>query len=191
MKIFKFFFLFLLLTGLISCGEKEGGNCCTCEFTPTTEGANTISFKINGEPWSICSNDPGNSLGGASTKPIGFYWDNVDGYNMMSIDGFRFIDENEDQVQIILDPPTEELLTQYRQRWFRLFLGEKSKHNPGVAREYSLDSTHPYQINVNKFDEVNRIVSGTCYGTVKNVRGNPPKDSTSLEITDGQFDIKF
>ena len=46
-------------------------------------------------------------------------------------------------------------------------------------------------IKVNHFDEQQRIISGEFFSTVILKIGSPDKDGRLLNITEGQFDMKF
>jgi len=179
------------LAGLFSCSNKEEINnnkteCCNCVREVTVKGLNTVSCKINGEPWSNCSNISGNSIGGEPTSAIDFYWHNENGFNTMAFAGNQFDDSGINSLEITLFPPSKELLTTFNQRRFRLFLDEKSKFNPGFNTQYKLDTTKSWQVNVIEFDEEKQIISGTFYGTLY-----ASLLKKELAITEGQFDIKY
>jgi len=93
----------ILLSFLFFSCEKEPDRCRS-QFPVTNTGAMTISCKIDGKPWSTCTeNNDGITNGG--NKYI--YWNHVQGHNHMQINGFRFIGNIKEQIQIILIPAQE------------------------------------------------------------------------------------
>lgn len=190
---FKLILFVLILAGITSCSKGDDSNCCTCSQEVTTEGLNTVSCKINGEPWSNCSTNPGNSIGGESTSPVGFFWHNYDGFNTMLLYGYQFIGKNKSSLQIYLNPPKVGSNNVYGESLFTLTLSKTSKFNTGFQRTYSLDTTKSWEIETLKFDEEKQIISGVFFGTVKGLfyKSNGDLDSTILNITDGQFDLKY
>jgi len=175
-------FLPILLSLLLFSCEKEPDRCRS-QFPVTTTGAMTISCKIDGKPWSTCTeNNDGITNGG--NKYI--YWDNIQGHNYMEVNGFRYINDIKEQLQIILSPAREGEFYYGTGGYFRFSAYEGSEFNADYTGRYGLDSSKPYLIKVNHFDEQKRIISGEFNGTVYE-----PEGKVSYIITEGQFDMKF
>jgi hypothetical protein len=65
MKTITFYLVLSFVTvALISSCEKDPitKRCCSCERPASEQGANTMSFKINGEQWSNCNKTDDGSL---------------------------------------------------------------------------------------------------------------------------------
>ena len=165
-------FLPILLSLLFFSCEKEPDRCRS-QFPVTNTGAMTISCKIDGKPWSTCTeNNDGITNGG--NKYI--LWDNVQGHNHMEVNGFRYINDVKEQLQILLSPAGEGEFY-YGISGNLLFDAYRgSEFTSDFTGRYSLDSSHPYSIKVNHFDEQNRIISGEFFGTVVLKIGSPDKD---------------
>jgi len=104
----------------------------------------------------------------------------------MEVNGFRYINDVKEQLQIILRPAREGEFY-YGVSGNLLFDAYKgSEFNSDFTGRYSLDSSHPYMIKVNHFDEQKRIISGEFNGTVYESQAK-----VSHIITEGQFDMKF
>ena len=96
-------FLSILLTLLFFSCEKEADRCRS-QFPVTNTGAMTIRCKIDGKPWSTCTEN-NNGITNGGNKYI--LWANVQGHNHMEVNGFRYIGNIKEQIQIILRPARE------------------------------------------------------------------------------------
>jgi len=160
--------LALMILLVTSC-EKDPitRRCCDCERPATQQGANTMSFKINGEQWSNCNKTDDGSLNDFRTVMVQLPYGD---YSRMDVWGGRnfessaretfFIRIRNPKVSYITDSPSKQTLFGFETN-----------------------------LNITKVDWDNRILSGEFECELKKALGSDP--APNLTITEGRFDVSF
>ncbi|MCO6461208.1 MAG: hypothetical protein J5I59_07385 [Saprospiraceae bacterium] len=182
-----FLFLILLLFITTSCGKDDiSKRCCSCERPATQQGANTMSFKINGEQWSNCNVTNDGSLNDFRTVMVNMpYGDN----SRLDVQGRRnFEGSNYELLNILIDYPKVEIITNspQKQSFFTFYARGSSDFGNSI---YANDTTKPYHLNITKVDWNKRIISGEFECEMEEVFTSTPGEN--LLITQGRFDVSF
>jgi hypothetical protein len=178
--------LALMILLVTSC-EKDPitRRCCDCERPATQQGANTMSFKINGEQWSNCNKTDDGSLNDFRTVMVQLPYGD---YSRMDVWGGRnfessaretfFIRIRNPKVSYITDSPSKQTL-----------FGFETNQSTQYSTHYENDTTKAYFLNITKVDWDNRILSGEFECELKKALGSDP--APNLTITEGRFDVSF
>ena len=176
-----------LLLILVSSCDKDPitKRCCSCERPTTQQGANTMSFKINGEQWSNCNKTDDGSLNDFRTVMVQLPYGD---YSRMDVWGGRnfessaretfFIRIRNPKVSYITDSPSKQTL-----------FGFETNLSTKYSTHYENDTTKAYFLNITKVDWDNRILSGEFECELKKALGSDP--APNLTITEGRFDVSF
>ncbi|MCO6461209.1 MAG: hypothetical protein J5I59_07390 [Saprospiraceae bacterium] len=179
--------LFLVMT--VSC-EKEDipKNCCSCTTPATMTGANTVSFDLNGATWSPC--DAENA--GGKMPEIFAYWDRYSGYNTMRIKASQnFVKINNKSVDLwitIFKPKIGITQPKIPIRRISLNFPEEAKL-PHKGLYATMDGDLPFNLEVTRFDTINKIISGVFDCTIR--KTNDSSDSTEIKLSNGRFDVRY
>ena len=159
--------------------------CCSCERPASEQGANTMSFKINGEQWSNCNKTDDGSLNDFRTVMVQLPYGD---YSRMDVWGGRnfessaretfFIRIRNPKVSYITDSPSKQTL-----------FGFETNQSTQFSTHYENDTTKAYFLNITKVDWDNRILSGEFECELKKALGSDP--APNLTITEGRFDVSF
>ena len=188
MKTITFYLVLSFVTvALISSCEKDPitKRCCSCERPASEQGANTMSFKINGEQWSNCNKTDDGSLNDFRTVMVQLPYGD---YSRMDVWGGRnfessaretfFIRIRNPKVSYITDSPSKQTL-----------FGFETNQSTQFSTHYENDTTKAYFLNITKVDWDNRILSGEFECELKKALGSDP--APNLTITEGRFDVSF
>ena len=188
MKTTTFYLVLSFVTvALISSCEKDPitKRCCSCERPASEQGANTMSFKINGEQWSNCNKTDDGSLNDFRTVMVQLPYGD---YSRMDVWGGRnfessaretfFIRIRNPKVSYITDSPSKQTL-----------FGFETNLSTKYSTHYENDTTKAYFLNITKVDWDNRILSGEFECELKKALGSDP--APNLTITEGRFDVSF
>ena len=188
MKTITFYLVLSFVTvALISSCEKDPitKRCCSCERPASEQGANTMSFKINGEQWSNCNKTDDGSLNDFRTVMVQLPYGD---YSRMDVWGGRnfessaretfFIRIRNPKVSYITDSPSKQTL-----------FGFETNQSTQFSTHYENDTTKAYFLNITKVDWDNRILSGEFECELKEAPGGA--GFPNLKITNGRFDVSF
>ena len=176
-----------LMILLVTSCEKDSitKRCCSCERPASEQGANTMSFKINGEQWSNCNKTDDGSLNDFRTVMVQLPYGD---YSRMDVWGGRnfessaretfFIRIRNPKVSYITDSPSKQTL-----------FGFETNLSTKYSTHYENDTTKAYFLNITKVDWDNRILSGEFECELKKALGSDP--APNLTITEGRFDVSF
>ena len=179
--------LLALLIILVASCEKDSitKRCCSCERPASEQGANTMSFKINGEQWSNCNKTDDGSLNDFRTVMVQLPYGD---YSRMDVWGGRnfessaretfFIRIRNPKVSYITDSPSKQTL-----------FGFETNQSTKFSTHYENDTTKAYFLNITKVDWDNLILSGVFECELKKALGSDP--APNLTITEGRFDVSF
>jgi hypothetical protein len=188
MKTATFYLVLCLVTvALISSCEKDPitKRCCSCERPASEQGANTMSFKINGEQWSNCNKTDDGSLNDFRTVMVQLPYGD---FSRMDVQGRRnFEGSAYELLNILIDYPTVGLITDSPEKQ-SLFHFETNQSTQ-FSTHYENDTTKAYFLNITKVDWDNRILSGEFECELKKALGSDP--APNLTITEGRFDVSF
>ena len=179
--------LLALMILLVTSCEKDPitRRCCDCERPATQQGANTMSFKINGEQWSNCNKTDDGSLNDFRTVMVQLPYGD---YSRMDVWGQRNFERsdyesliiliNNPKVGLITDSPSKQALFHFT-----------AHGSPKYSTQYENDTTKAYFLNITKVDWDNRILSGEFECELKEAPGGA--GFPNLKITNGRFDVSF
>jgi hypothetical protein len=162
---------------LFSCCKKKTDTDTTPTLPPATqEGKNTFGCYVDGIPY-------------VTKKGSGFNPDDINAniYNDSSV----YISGNKGTPRWYLAMNTKFFYQEgaYFMGGTYPYLGNISIYTDGTIpnndTEFSTDSINTGILQINKFDKVNRIISGTFNFKAKNGANK------IINITDGRFDIKY
>jgi hypothetical protein len=179
--------LLALMILLVTSCEKDPitRRCCDCERPATQQGANTMSFKINGEQWSNCNKTDDGSLNDFRTVMVQLPYGD---YSRMDVWGQRNFERsdyesliiliNNPKVGLITDSPSKQALFHFT-----------AHGSPKYSTQYENDTTKAYFLNITKVDWDNRILSGEFECNL--IEANGGVDTSTIRITNGRFDVSF
>ena len=176
-----------LMILLVTSCEKDSitKRCCSCERPASEQGANTMSFKINGEQWSNCNKTDDGSLNDFRTVMVQLPYGD---YSRMDVWGQRNFERsdyesliiliNNPKVGLITDSPSKQALFHFT-----------AHGSPKYSTQYENDTTKSYFLNITKVDWDKRILSGVFECNLIEADGGI--DTSTLRITNGRFDVSF
>ena len=187
MKTITFYLVLSFVTvALISSCEKDSitKRCCSCERPASEQGANTMSFKINGEQWSNCNKTDDGSLNDFRTVMVQLPYGD---YRRMDVLGNRNFEGSayESFYIHLIEPKIGYLDNSPHIPLFRFYTNKSTKY----SSDYFTDSTKAYFLNITKVDWENRILSGVFECELKEAPGGA--GLPNLKITNGRFDVSF
>ena len=176
-----------LMILLVTSCEKDSitKRCCSCERPASEQGANTMSFKINGEQWSNCNKTDDGSLNDFRT--VMAYLPHGD-FSRLDVRGNRNFERSSYESFIIrIYYPEVAYITNSpsKQALFHFETNQSTKY----STHYENDTTKAYFLNITKVDWDNRILSGEFECELKEAPGGA--DFPNLKITNGRFDVSF
>ncbi|MCO6461210.1 MAG: hypothetical protein J5I59_07395 [Saprospiraceae bacterium] len=180
--------LFLVMT--VSC-EKEDipKNCCSCTTPTTTSGANTLSFDLDGVTWSPC--DAVKAEG--KTPEITAERYRLFGYDRITIRATQQheIASKNDNLFIIINHPSKGKINHSGEFPIgSIYLSVLSETNPRYSGQYNtINSGLPFNLEVTRFDTINKIISGVFDCTL--IEDNGGIDTSKIQITNGRFDVRY
>jgi len=188
MKTITFYLVLSFVTvALISSCEKDPitKRCCSCERPASEQGANTMSFKINGEQWSNCNKTDDGSLNDFRTVVVQLPYGD---FTRMDIRGNRNYERSayESFFIRIINP---EVGIYQRNFNMNFLFGFETNQSTQYSTHYENDTTKAYFLNITKVDWDNRILSGEFECALKKALGSDP--APNLTITEGRFDVSF
>ena len=188
MKTITFYLILSFVTvALISSCEKDSitKRCCSCERPASEQGANTMSFKINGEQWSNCNKTDDGSLNDFRTVMVRLPYGD---FSRMDIRGNRNYERSayESFFIRIINP---EVGIYQRNFNMNFLFGFETNQSTQFSTHYENDTTKAYFLNITKVDWDNRILSGEFECELKKALGSDP--APNLTITEGRFDVSF
>ena len=188
MKTITFYLILSFVTvALISSCEKDPitKRCCSCERPASEQGANTMSFKINGEQWSNCNKTDDGSLNDFRTVMVRLPYGD---FSRMDIRGNRNYERSayESFFIRIINP---EVGIYQRNFNMNFLFGFETNQSTQFSTHYENDTTKAYFLNITKVDWDNRILSGEFECELKKALGSDP--APNLTITEGRFDVSF
>lgn len=150
----------------------------------TTEGRNTLGFKINGEEWVPCV-DLSSAIAGLKPNEAGFGEDN----DFLTILGhyfrFDFGDSVHNWYQIGLWPITKGKIDVETMLDCTFYFDQS--YNGKLLEKWTLpDSREGLQIEILRLDEEQNIISGKFEAILI-----PEIGHDTLYITDGRFDVNY
>ena len=172
-----------------SCKEElPDNNCCTCTAPFTETGSGTMSFDLNGTTWSPCNtNEKNGSSPGLSTQR-----DPNTGY--LHIKSQKFVNGEEEAAYILLWYPKKGIVPHAVQGMgtmtrglitLELFADNHATKQNGI---YRTSESLPFNLEITKFDTINRIISGNFAGSLY-LTGSSKLDT--IQIKNGHFDTRY
>ena len=188
MKTITFYLVLSFVTvALISSCEKDPitKRCCSCERPASEQGANTMSFKINGEQWSNCNKTDDGSLNDFRTVVVQLPYGD---FTRMDIRGNRNYERSayESFFIRIINP---EVGIYQRNFNMNFLFGFETSQSTQYSTHYENDTTKAYFLNITKVDWDNRILSGEFECNL--IEANGGVDTSTIRITNGRFDVSF
>jgi len=179
--------LLALLIILVASCEKDSitKRCCSCERPASEQGANTMSFKINGEQWSNCNKTDDGSLNDFRTVMVQLPYGD---FSRMDIRGNRNYERSayESFFIRIINP---EVGIYQRNFNMNFLFGFETNQSTQFSTHYENDTTKAYFLNITKVDWDNRILSGEFECNL--IEANGGVDTSTIRITNGRFDVSF
>ena len=159
--------------------------CCSCERPASEQGANTMSFKINGEQWSNCNKTDDGSLNDFRTVVVQLPYGD---FTRMDIRGNRNYERSayESFFIRIINP---EVGIYQRNFNMNFLFGFETNQSTQFSTHYENDTTKAYFLNITKVDWDNRILSGEFECNL--IEANGGVDTSTIRITNGRFDVSF
>jgi hypothetical protein len=171
MKNLCFLLLITSLSLFIQC-KKDGFPSITMS------GENTFGCRVNGEDWTPKKN-PNNTGVLASDSPIDARYGQVTG--ILAIKAIHYYSSTDrETIKVTIFSPEEG----------ETYILDAIGSSPLIGfdcNEYQIDTSATAIVTINKFDETDKIVSGTFEYTAIGQNGC----SNTVEITDGRFDLVY
>lgn len=167
---------------LVSCGDDDNNTIISVLPPATQTGENTFGCLIDGE---VFIPDAGNCLG---CIDVSASYEFVDGKYYLAISGVY--DRNNSMKNISLfSPPIDSLEEiEYPLKSYENgieYSAEVGVVNNTVSKSYFTSNEQPGLLTITKFDESNKIISGTFEFNAFTT------SNESITITQGRFDVEY
>ncbi|MCO5278137.1 MAG: hypothetical protein M9911_09135 [Saprospiraceae bacterium] len=174
----------LIIFTATSCEKEEPKNCCSCPVPYSESGSNTMGCLMDDQPWAVC--DVANKTLGANAFVT------IETFNWFNIRCEKNYNGGRELLKVGIKNPHIGILPYKNFDTFNsaaYVYGEFFTEIGTRKGIYLIDTTSFAQIEVTRFDTIQRIISGRFECTL--IENDGGIDTAKIKLTDGVFDAKF